>query len=235
MKITVRCFAQVRELLGQEVLEVDVPVGTTVAGLRELLAADAPDLARLPLAYAVNQDYADGERALTQGDEVAFIPPISGGSGAEEQPEDFGFDLSQEPLDPRALEATVRSDRDGAVVTFAGVTRNHHDGKTVLGLSYECYEEMARKVMDRLFAAAADRFAISRVRVAHRLGEVPVGEASVLVVVAAEHRGPAFEAARWLMDRLKEQVPIFKKEQLAGPDGSQGESRWVGDLPGGSA
>jgi molybdopterin synthase catalytic subunit len=111
-------------------------------------------------------------------------------------------------------------------VTFAGVTRDHHEGKAVLGLSYECYDEMAHKVMERLLAAALDRFAISRVRVAHRVGKVPVGEASVLVVVAAEHREPAFEATRWLMDRLKAEVPIFKREQLA-----DGGTRWVGDLP----
>ncbi len=230
MKVTVRCFASVREALGREVLELEVPEGTTVAGLRELLAAKAPDLEGLPLAYAVNQDYADGERELRQGDEVAFIPPISGGSGLADELETCRFDLSHEPLDPRPLEAAVRSDREGAVVTFAGVTRNHHDGKPVLGLRYECYDEMAHKVMDRLFAAALDRFAISRVRVAHRVGKVPVGEASVLVVVAAEHRGPAFEATRWLMDRLKAEVPIFKNEQLAG-----GETHWVGDLPDGSA
>jgi len=228
VKVTVRCFAQVRELLGREVLEVEVPEGTNVAGLRKLLAAEAEDLERLPMAFAVNQDYADGERELNQGDEVAFIPPISGGSG--EGPETSRFDLSYEALDPRLLEAEVRSDREGAVVTFAGVTRNHHDGKAVLGLSYECYDEMARKVMDKLFAEARDRFAISRVRVAHRVGKVPVGEASVLVVVAAEHREPAFEATRWLMDRLKAEVPIFKKEQLAG-----GDTQWVGDLPDGSA
>ncbi len=102
----------------------------------------------------------------------------------------------------------------------------------MLRLSYECYEEMARKVRGGLFEEAVRRFEISRARVVHRLGEVPVGETSVLVVVAAEHRGPAFEAARWLMDRLKAEVPIFKKEQLAGEDGGEGESRWVGDLPG---
>jgi MoaE-MoaD fusion protein len=226
VKVTVRCFAAVREALGREVLDVDVPEGTTVLGLREQLATDAPDLQRLPLAYAVNQDYADGETKLSDGDEVAFIPPISGGS----EPETFRFDLSHESLDPRPLEQEVRSDQDGAVVTFAGVTRDHNDGKAVMGLRYECYDEMARKVMDRLFADALDRFAISRVRVAHRVGKVPVGEASVLVVVAAEHREPAFEATRWLMDRLKAEVPIFKKEDLA-----DGRSQWVGDLPDGPA
>ena len=97
-----RCFAAVREALGREVLEVDVPDGTTVAGLRELLAREAEDLARLALAFAVNQDYADGERELSEGDEVAFIPPISGGSGQDGGPETCRFDLSDEPPGPTA-------------------------------------------------------------------------------------------------------------------------------------
>lgn len=232
VKVTVRCFAAVREILGQEVLELEVPAGVTVGGLRELLSADAQDLRRLPVAFAVNQDYADAGRVLEEGDEVAFIPPISGGSPPES--EIYRFDLTTGPIDARAVEAQVRSDRDGALVTFAGVTRNHHDGDAVLGLGYECYEEMARKVMGRLFETAVRRFDISRARVLHRLGEVPVGETSVLVVVTAEHRAPAFEAARWLMDHLKAEVPIFKKERLAGEDGGEGGSRWVGELPGGS-
>lgn len=229
MKITVRCFASVRELLGHDLLEVDVPEGTTVERLKMLLGEDAPDLNRMPLAYAVNQDYAEASRALVEGDEVAFIPPISGGSGRAEL---YRFDLTEEPIDPRPLEEEVRSDRDGAVVTFAGVTRNHNEGESIATLRYECYEEMARKVMGQIFEEAVKRFAISRARVVHRLGEVPIGAASVLVVVASEHRGPAFEACGFLMDRLKAELPIFKKEKLAGADGS---SRWVGDLPGGRA
>ncbi len=225
VKIKLRCFASVRELLGQEVLQVEVPEATSVQGLKEILAQDAPDLLRLPVAYAVNQDYADAQQVLQEGDEVAFIPPISGGSTGTEI---YRFILTEEALDPRALEAEVRSDADGAVVTFAGVTRNHNDGQQVQGLSYECYQEMASKVMGRLFEDAVKRFSISRARVAHRLGSVPVGETSVLVVVASEHRGPAFEACQYLMDRVKAELPVFKKELLAGP---QGETRWVGDLP----
>ncbi len=225
MKVTVRCFASVRELLGADTLEVEVPDGTTLAALKNLLADRAPDLRRLTVSCAVNRDYADADRTLSDGDEVAFIPPISGGSGRDDI---FRFDLVDGPLDPRPLEAEVRTDEDGAVITFSGVTRNHNDGQSVEALSYEAYGEMASKLMVDLFQEAMQRFPITRARVAHRLGEVPIGEASILVVVSAQHRAEAFDACRYLMDRVKAEVPIFKKERLAGP---RGESRWVGELP----
>ncbi len=227
MQVTVRCFAAAREALGEEVLQLDVADGATVADLKAALLARAPALQRVAMVCAVNREYATAERRLAAGDEVAFIPPISGGAG----PELFRFDLSDAPLDARALEAEARSDHDGAVVTFAGVTRDHHDGQAVISLAYEAYPEMAAKVMVGIFEEAVARFAIGRVRVAHRLGEVPVGEASVVVVVAAAHRGPAFDACRFVMDRLKSAVPIFKRERLAGGAGD----RWVGDLPAGQA
>ncbi|MEO6594605.1 MAG: molybdopterin converting factor subunit 1 [Planctomycetota bacterium] len=230
LRITVRCFAAVREALGTEQLLLEVPVGTTVEGLRQQLAEKTPVLARLPLAFAVNRDYARAESVLRDGDEVAFIPPISGGSGAHDL---YRFDLVAGVIDPRALEAECRTDRDGAVVTFAGTTRDHNEGLAVLSLRYEAYPEMAQKVMCGLFEEAIKRFPITRARVVHRLGDVPIGEASVVVVVASPHRGPAFDACRFLMDRLKNEVPIWKREQLRDGD----NVRWVGDLPrpGGSA
>lgn len=224
MKVSIRCFASVRELLGAELLERDVDEGTTLGALKAMLAREAPDLARLRVAFAVNQDYATEETVLQDGDEVAFIPPISGGAA----PAIFAFELTREALDARALEDAVRTDRDGAVVTFSGVTRDHNEGDQVLSLRYEAYDGMAEKVMGRIFEDAIKRFEIGRARVAHRLGEVPVGEASVVVVVAAPHRAPAFDAARYLMDRLKAEVPIFKQELL---DDGSGSSRWVGELP----
>ena len=227
MRVTVRCFAAAREALGHDVLQVELPDAATVADLKAVLAARAPAFARVSMVCAVNREYAAPARPLQADDEVAFIPPISGGAG----PELFRFDLGETPLDPRALEAEVRSDRDGAIVTFTGVTRDHHDGQAVASLAYEAYAEMAAKVMVEIFEATVREYPIGRVRVAHRLGEVPIGEASVVVVVAAAHRGPAFEACRFLMDRLKASVPIFKRERLAGDAGD----RWVGELPPGQA
>lgn len=228
VRITVRCFAAVREALGQDSLELDVPAGCTVAQVKTMLAERAPAVARIAAACAVNRSYAKPDRVLLAGDEVAFIPPISGGAG----PELFRFLLSRDPLDARVLEEEVRSDQDGAVVTFTGVTRDQHEGRAVASLSYEAYEEMAMKTMVEIFEVALRQFPIGRARVAHRLGEVPVGEASVVVVVAAPHRAAAFDACRFLMDRLKASVPIFKRERYR--DSSEG-ARWVGDLPSGQA
>ena len=222
--ITLRCFASVREALGTDCMQVELPVGSTIHGLREKLGEECPALLRLPVAYAVNRAYARAESVLKDGDEVAFIPPISGGSGSKEL---YRFDLVDGVIDSQALELECRTDRDGAVVTFAGTTRNHNEGAEVLSLSYETYTEMAQRVMCGLFEEAVKRFPITRARVAHRLGEVPVGEASVVVVVASPHRGPAFDACRFLMDRLKNEVPIWKREKLKDGDGE----RWVGDLP----
>lgn len=222
--VTVRCFAAVRDALGTEAITVDLAPGTTVEGLRAKLGQGAPALLRLPLAYAVNRDYARADTVLADGDEVAFIPPISGGAGAGDL---YRFDLQTEPLDARVLERECRTDADGAVVTFTGTTRDHNEGAAVLSLRYEAYTEMAQKVLCGLFEETIRRFPITRARVAHRLGDVPVGEASVVVVVASPHRGPAFDACRYLMDRVKHEVPIWKREQLREGDAV----RWVGDLP----
>ncbi len=224
VRITVRCFAAVREVLGADELVVELPSGTTVDGLRQHLGRERPALLRLPLAFAVNRGYATAATVLSTGDEVAFIPPISGGADGLAP---FLFTLCRGVIDPRQLEAECRTDADGAVVTFAGTTRDHNEGAAVVSLRYEAYEEMAQQVMAKLFAAAQEQFAITRARIVHRLGEVPIGESSVVVVVSAPHRGPAFDACRFLMDRLKHEVPIWKQEQLREGDAL----RWVGELP----
>lgn len=222
--VSVRCFAAVREALGAEVLQVEVPSGSTVEALRAQLGHRSPALLRVPVAFAVNRGYARPDTVLQPGDEVAFLPPISGGAGDAAL---YRFDLCRGAIDPRALEAECRTDADGAVVTFTGTTRDHHDGAEVVSLHYEAYEEMAQKVVCGLFEEAIKRFPITRARIVHRLGSVPVGEASVVVVVASPHRGPAFDACRFLMDRVKSEVPIWKRERLR--DG--GAERWVGELP----
>ncbi|MCA8977534.1 MAG: molybdopterin converting factor subunit 1 [Planctomycetes bacterium] len=222
IRVTVRCFAAVREALGTDSVACEVAAGTTVGELLGTLARDHAGLSRLALAFAVNQDYARAETVLRDADEVAFIPPISGGAAAL-----YRFDLTRAEIDPRALEVECRTDADGAVVTFSGVTRNHNDGAEVRLLRYEAYAEMAQKVMCGIFEEAIKRFPITRARVVHRLGEVPVGAASVVVVVASPHRGPAFDACRFLMDRLKNEVPIWKQELLA----DDGGERWIGELP----
>lgn len=222
--VTVRCFAAVRELLGCDRLDVVLADGATVATLRDELVRRAPDLAALRVAYAVNRSYAREDQVLADGDEVALIPPISGGSPNADR---FRLDFVRGAIDARALEHEARTDRDGAVCTFTGTTRDHNEGAAVQHLEYEAYAEMAQTVMARIAEETFAAHEITRIRVAHRLGVVPIGEASVVVVVSAEHRGPAFDACRIVMDRLKKEVPVWKRERLS--DG-QGE-RWIGELP----
>jgi molybdopterin synthase catalytic subunit len=222
VRIQVRCFAAVRELLGDDLLELDVPDGTTLGGLADLLVARAPELARIDVAYARNLDYAPPEQVLAEGDEIALIPPISGGADLPR----FAFRLQRDAIDPRVLEQQVRTDQDGAIATFAGVTRDHHQGRAVAKLEYEAYPAMAERTALRLLDEAGRRFAIGRARIVHRLGPVAIGEASIAVVVAAPHRAPAFAACAWLMDRIKAELPVFKREQLA-----DGSTRWVGAPP----
>jgi MoaE-MoaD fusion protein len=222
VRVTVRCFAAVREAVGSDQVEVELPAGSSVAALRERLAEAAPALLRLPLAVAVNRAYATMATVLQNGDEVAFLPPISGG----DEPQ-FAFALQHEAIDPRPLEAACRTDADGAVVTFSGVTRDHNDGAAVVSLAYEVYAEMATVQMAAIFGDAEQKFGAIRARVVHRLGLVPLGAAAVVVVVSAAHRGPAFDACRYLMDRIKHEVPIWKREQLR----DAGGSRWIGELP----
>lgn len=224
IQVTLRCFAAVREQLGVDELMVELPGGATVELLRQRLGQRCPGLLRLPLAFAVNRDYARADTELQDGDEVAFIPPISGGSGAHDL---YRFDLVRGPIDAPSIESECRTHADGAVVSFAGTTRDHNDGAAVVSLAYEAYTEMAQKVMCGLFEEAIKRFPITRARVVHRLGTVPVGETSVLVVVASPHRGPAFDACRFLIDRLKSEVPIWKRELLR----DDGGERWIGELP----
>ncbi|MEZ5987981.1 MAG: molybdenum cofactor biosynthesis protein MoaE [Planctomycetota bacterium] len=227
MRVTVLLFAACREAAGRDRVELELDAGADLAALRRTLVGRWPALDRVPFVFAHNLDYAAPDTPLAEGDEVALVPAISGGSGegggAEAR---VGFELVEGPLDPRALEAEVRRDSDGAVVTFLGVTRDHHEGSQVLGLAYECFEDMARRRMLAILAEVLAGHELGRIAVRHRLGEVPIGEASVVVVVSAPHRGPAFDAAREVMDRLKREVPIFQKERLA-----DGGERWVGELP----
>lgn len=223
MNVTLRCFAAVRELVGQDELSLELAEGVTVGGLLDELEARFPGVRSIPLARAVNRSYVDLDHVLQEGDEVAFIPPISGGSGEAPRAK---FEFCSEPLERSAFEVGLRSDADGAIVSFAGVTRDHHEGQSVEGLSYEAYEEMAVEVGMRLLESVLERHEIRRAWVQHRLGPVPIGEASVLIAVASAHRGPAFAACAEVMDRIKKEVPIFKRETLR-----SGDQRWVGDLP----
>jgi molybdopterin synthase catalytic subunit len=192
----------------------------TVGGVFDAYATRFPRLRELrrSILLARNQHFCDDAVQLADGDEIAFLPPVSGGSdGVGQQMVDAGghfFVLTRDPIDTSALVSRVRQDIDGAVVVFEGVVRNKNHGKSVRCLEYDCYEEMAIRSMAELGVDLAHRHEISRFAMVHRLGQVPVGEASVVVVVAAPHRKPAFSAAMEAMDRLKSEVPIWKKEHF---------------------
>lgn len=229
MHVTVRLFAALRDLAPGDIVEhFDAPT-VTIEMLRGRLAATHPGLApHLPrVAIAVNEEYVrDRDAALHDGDTVALIPPISG--GAERAPGAGGasnetprYLVTREVLRPQALRDAVMTPASGAAVVFEGVVRDHHEGRAVLRLEYEAYEEMAerelRRVGEETLAAFADR-EVHDIAIHHRIGALAVGETSLLVAVSAAHRQDAFEAALRAVDRVKETVPVWKKEW--GPDGA---------------
>jgi molybdopterin converting factor subunit 1 len=213
IEVRVRAFAALRQALGTASLTLDLPPEATVAHLLERLSADypaaGPHLSRA--IVAINQTYADKTQRLAAGDEVAVFPPVSGGA-----PDTF-VALSAAPIDPLALSARVAEPGSGAVVTFAGLVRDNNLGHQVRYLEYEAYPEMAEARMRQVVGEARERWpGIRRVALVHRTGHLEIGEMAVLVAVGAPHRGDgAFEAARYIIDRTKEIVPIWKKEAWA--------------------
>jgi molybdopterin synthase catalytic subunit len=187
----------------------EIATGESVAGLLETLKAEGTiaEAVLQSAAVAVNQHYARWSQTLEDGDEVAILPPVSGGAG------EF-VALVRESIDAEAIVRTVKAGADGAVCVFDGIVRDNTRGRKTLHLDYEAYEEMALQQMSELRAQAIANFAVREVGIVHRLGRLVVGETSVLIVVASAHRGAAFEACRWVIDTLKKTVPIWKKEQF---------------------
>jgi molybdopterin synthase catalytic subunit len=220
MQVHLRYFAGVRETLGRAEETRQVPAGTTAGAVVDLLVADEPRLAgmRRAVMLMVNQEYAPATQPLTDGDELALIPPVSG--GATERPPLFR--VTADPLDAREVEAAVADPAAGAVVTFTGAVRDHARGQVVTALDYEAYAPAAEKMLARIGDEIRERWGIERVAIIHRTGLLRVGEASVVIAVASPHRGEAFAACQYAIERLKEIVPIWKKEFYA--DGAA----WIG-------
>jgi molybdopterin synthase catalytic subunit/molybdopterin converting factor small subunit len=207
VNVTVKLFAGLRERAGWS--ERDVEGVTRVGEVWALLGlGPEPD----GLLYAVNKEYAGREQELADGDEVAVIPPVSGGS----------FRLTAEPLSLDAVVDEVRNDRAGAIATFVGTTRVESRGRTVQHLDYEAYEGMAENVMAELAASLKQRYDLCEVAIHHRTGRVEIGEASVVIAVSAPHRQDALAACKDAIDTLKEQVPLWKKEVY------EGGEEWIG-------
>ena len=222
MQIRVLFFGVLKDLFGRSTITIDLPAEARLADLLSYCVRQAPQLApMLPaIALSVNQEYSSPKRALTAGDEVALLPPVSGGApGPETTPENIASSddkseirIVREPITTQAILARLKRPEDGAAVVFEGIVRNHTRGRRTLYLDYEAYETMALRQMEALAEKARQRFEIRAVSVVHRLGRLEIGETSVLIVVASAHRGAAFDACRWIIDTLKKTVPIWKKE-----------------------
>jgi len=208
--VRTRLFARLRELAGTDAENVEVRAGSTVADVYDALRKAHPglDVNRESVRAAVNQEFADWDAVVADGDEVAFIPPVSGGAHAV----GVLFELTTDPLDPRRLEAAVAHKGAGAICTFIGVVRDTSRGRSVTHLEYEAYGEMATAEMRKIAGEIAEKWPDARVAMAHRTGRLEIGEASVVVSVSCPHRAEAIDACRWGIDRLKESVPIWKKE-----------------------
>ena len=203
-----------RERAGASELTLELPEGARVG---DALAALSGLAEGIPLVMAVNREYAPEDRPLDPGDELALIPPVSGGRDSGGR-----FRVQPDPLDPRAVEALVADPAAGATVTFLGTVRNHARGRTVVALEYEAYAPAAEKMLARIGDEIATRWGIERVAIVHRTGRLLVGETSVVISVAAAHRGEAFAACQFAIERLKEIVPIWKQEHYG--DGAI----WIG-------
>jgi molybdopterin synthase catalytic subunit/molybdopterin converting factor small subunit len=211
MEIRVLFFGVLRDVAGRSSERLQVADGARVSDLVLHYERSVPTMkALLPsLAISVNQQYAGPEVELNANDEVALLPPVSGGGPTIIM---ANVRLVREKLDTGALLERMKDPEDGAVVVFDGVVRNNTRGRRTLYLDYEAYESMAQTQLEDLRRQALQQFKVREVAIEHRLGRLAVGETSVLIAVASAHRGPAFDACRWLIDTLKRTVPIWKKE-----------------------
>jgi molybdopterin synthase catalytic subunit len=206
VRLTVRLFAAFRERAGSPQLVVDLPENATAACVVEAVVARVPSLAGVAGAArpVVNQEFVGLDAPVRAGDDVALLPPVSGGGER--------FFLTGEPLDPRAIEALVADPGCGALVTFVGTVRRTNEGREVDYLEYEAYPGMAEKKMAEIGREIQERWGLEGVAIGHRLGRCEVGEASIVICVASPHRRAAFEACHYAIDRVKEIVPIWKRE-----------------------
>lgn len=215
MQIRVLFFGVLKDLAGCGSEVVELPEPARLSDLLARLQQRTPHLnAHFPsTAISINQEYARPDSMLRQGDEVALLPPVSGGAGMESQTlAPSRARLVNEKIDTQALINKIQLPEDGATVVFQGIVRNNSRGRRTLFLDYDAYPAMALKQMEALTGEALSKFAIRDVAIVHRIGRLQIGETSVAIVVAAAHRGPAFDACRWLIDTLKRTVPIWKKE-----------------------
>jgi molybdopterin synthase catalytic subunit len=212
MSVRLFSFGPLKSIFPAEGALRALPSGESVAMLLDRLREEGTisEAALKSVAVAVNHEYAATSHTLHDGDEVAILPPVSG--GLAETPL---VALVREPINADAIQSAIKSGPDGAVCIFDGIVRNNTRGRETLYLDYEAYEEMALRQLHLLRAEAIEHHGVREVAIVHRLGRLNVGETSVYIAVASAHRGVAFDACRWVIDTLKKTVPIWKKEQFA--------------------
>lgn len=216
MRVRVLYLGMLKDIVGRDKEELQVPENSRVGDLFAELERRVPKLSdfRSAIALAVNYEYSDAATVLQERDEVALLPPVSGGL-----PEQSVLPLAsaharlqREPIDPEPLLSGIKDGEDGAVCMFDGIVRNHSRNRRTLYLEYESYPAMAVAGMEKLAVDALAGFPVRDVRIVHRVGRLEIGETSVLIAVASAHRAAAFEACRWMIDTLKKTVPVWKKE-----------------------
>lgn len=215
MRVRVLFFGVLKDLVGCSSEFLDLPAGAAVKDVLAHYGSKIPRLnGSLPsLAVAVNQQYADFAAVLNPDDEVALLPPVSGGSEPAASPSSH-CTIQRDPIDTQSVLNRLKHGEDGAAVVFEGIVRNHSRGRKTLYLDYEAYEAMAVRQLKEMANRALQQFQVRDVRIVHRLGRLQIGEISVLIVVVSAHRAAAFDACRWLIDTLKRTVPIWKKEHF---------------------
>lgn len=211
VQVTVLFFGMLKDLAGRASDSLNLPDNATLGDVLDRYDQEIPRLKEFAasIAMSVNQEYAGPDTMLKPGDEIALLPPVSGGTSNSSR-----CALVREAIDGQSAVEKTKHPEDGAAVVFDGVVRDNTRGRCTLYLDYEAYEEMALKQMEELATQALVRFQVRDVAIIHRLGRIEIGETSVLIVVAAAHRAAAFDACRWLIDTLKRTVPIWKKEHF---------------------
>ncbi|MBV9304303.1 MAG: molybdenum cofactor biosynthesis protein MoaE [Acidobacteriaceae bacterium] len=218
MRVRILFFGILKDIVGRSEELVNVEPDSTIGSLFDAYSAEFETLRdkRPSLLFARNREFVKPDVKLADNDEIAFLPPVSGGIGeAICPPEGHIFAITRKPIDSQALARRVQRPEDGAVVIFEGVVRNNTNGRQTTYLEYECYEQMALEQMKRIGLEVATQFPIGCLGMIHRMGKLQIGEASVAVIATAPHRRSAFEAALEGINRLKREVPIWKKEFFA--------------------
>jgi molybdopterin synthase catalytic subunit len=235
MRVRVLFFGPLKDLVGTSSEEIDLPAGSDLRAVFEHYQARQPRLGELArsIVMARNREFAPPSTPVSEGDEIAFLPPVSGGVSAdplEIRSAGNYFALTRQTIDPQAAVARLLTGAEGAVAAFLGAVRNRTGPRAVLCLDYECYEPMALKTMARIGGELAREYSLTRVALVHRLGRLLVGEIGVAVIATAPHRRAALDAVSAGIDRLKKGVPIWKKEHFA--DGEVwAEGEWDRDVP----